>query len=476
MADGKKRRGGKAEGECRQRQPAQVVAFENSPSPKEHPAHTIRACAHRHHTRAGVGIPAVSVPSSSSPVVCCPFWIVDQWWSLLCGFWAAVVALCSDRPHQPAARTSAPHTTPYRTRPPHANSRTRAPQRGHHCERAPPASRGPLLVTMMTQTAVAHVLPRLRSLLPVARSLLVVPLASHNKGAACDTDAFGCGICFPHHCSCSATEVAASASASASLPAAADSSATSHSGAVRRPRATSVRTANDATNGAASTMEPKALSVAAAKQRAFTAAQQQQQQQQGQRRADAAAVPGASGAVGVVLGVVAPCVGCGRASPSPSHTSAASNALNPCRQCRIITPAELAAHNSLEAGLWICISAGVYDLTAWAVHHPGGLLPLQDTAGSDCTDVFRVFHSDEIMRTRLPPFKIGVMGDFDAQGKLVEDESAWGETPMQKVRSEKKDTHTHARWGNAWRGAGDRSSRLEQRRGTGLIFFFVCER
>jgi cytochrome b involved in lipid metabolism len=118
----------------------------------------------------------------------------------------------------------------------------------------------------------------------------------------------------------------------------------------------------------------------------------------------------------------------------------ASNAANKCRLCRVHTTEELAAHNSLANGLWLCIAGRVYDVTAWAPSHPGGLLPLFGTAGADCTDVFRVFHSEDLAQKRLPAFQIGIMGRFDSNtGKLVGDEAEWGETPMQKVST----THTY---------------------------------
>lgn len=67
---------------------------------------------------------------------------------------------------------------------------------------------------------------------------------------------------------------------------------------------------------------------------------------------------------------------------------------------------EVKQHNR-EGDYWIIIDGGVYDLSRWAPHHPGGELPIRYMAGHDCTDVFRAFHLAWVAEKKLPTFKIG---------------------------------------------------------------------
>ncbi|XP_042387026.1 acyl-lipid (9-3)-desaturase-like [Zingiber officinale] len=60
-------------------------------------------------------------------------------------------------------------------------------------------------------------------------------------------------------------------------------------------------------------------------------------------------------------------------------------------EVRGITSVELRAHN-VASDLWICIHGKVYDVTAWAEHHPGGDLPLLSLGGRDATDAFVAYH------------------------------------------------------------------------------------
>ena len=67
---------------------------------------------------------------------------------------------------------------------------------------------------------------------------------------------------------------------------------------------------------------------------------------------------------------------------------------------------EVKQHNS-KGDYWIVIDSGVYDLSRWASHHPGGELPIRYMAGHDCTDVFKAFHLSWVTEKKLPAFKIG---------------------------------------------------------------------
>jgi cytochrome b involved in lipid metabolism len=73
---------------------------------------------------------------------------------------------------------------------------------------------------------------------------------------------------------------------------------------------------------------------------------------------------------------------------------------------RIITIEQLNQHNK-RGDNWIAVSGCVYDVSRWSLIHPGGELTILGVAGKDCTDVFTVFHSREIIEKQLPRFQIG---------------------------------------------------------------------
>lgn len=92
--------------------------------------------------------------------------------------------------------------------------------------------------------------------------------------------------------------------------------------------------------------------------------------------------------------------------PSPGWKGSAGPA-NDTKEAngREITVKELELHNSLE-DCWLAISGKVYDVSSWIQRHPGGLLPILDTAGQDATDAFIAFHPARV-KTLLPKYYIG---------------------------------------------------------------------
>lgn len=72
---------------------------------------------------------------------------------------------------------------------------------------------------------------------------------------------------------------------------------------------------------------------------------------------------------------------------------------------RVISVKELALHSSKE-DCWVAVSGKVYDITSWIPKHPGGLLPILDTAGQDVTDAFTAFHPSRV-KNLLPKYYIG---------------------------------------------------------------------
>lgn len=58
---------------------------------------------------------------------------------------------------------------------------------------------------------------------------------------------------------------------------------------------------------------------------------------------------------------------------------------------KYITSDELKKHNK-PGDLWISIQGKIYDVSDWAIDHPGGEVPLLNLAGQDVTDAFIAYH------------------------------------------------------------------------------------
>lgn len=80
------------------------------------------------------------------------------------------------------------------------------------------------------------------------------------------------------------------------------------------------------------------------------------------------------------------------------------------KQTKYYSFEEVKKHNT-KGDYWVVIDDGVYDLSKWAPHHPGGELPIRYMAGRECSDVFKAFHNTSIRETKLPLFKIGEIRD-----------------------------------------------------------------
>jgi cytochrome b involved in lipid metabolism len=57
---------------------------------------------------------------------------------------------------------------------------------------------------------------------------------------------------------------------------------------------------------------------------------------------------------------------------------------------------------------WIIIDSGVYDITRFAMMHPGGELLLLEYAGKDATKEFYSFHRQEVLE-KFKRLKIGTV-------------------------------------------------------------------
>ena len=60
---------------------------------------------------------------------------------------------------------------------------------------------------------------------------------------------------------------------------------------------------------------------------------------------------------------------------------------------------QIAEHNKPD-DLWIVIDGKVFDVSKWAIYHPGGHLCLENVAGADATDAFENYHP-ACVRARL---------------------------------------------------------------------------
>ncbi|XP_067902275.1 acyl-CoA 6-desaturase isoform X1 [Heterodontus francisci] len=88
---------------------------------------------------------------------------------------------------------------------------------------------------------------------------------------------------------------------------------------------------------------------------------------------------------------------------------------------------EIQKHNS-KTDKWLVIDRKVYNVTNWALKHPGGIRVISHYAGEDATDAFQAFHPDLIfVRKFMKPLLIGELAlgepsqDRQKKTELVED-------------------------------------------------------
>jgi cytochrome b involved in lipid metabolism len=76
---------------------------------------------------------------------------------------------------------------------------------------------------------------------------------------------------------------------------------------------------------------------------------------------------------------------------------------------REITITELEQHNT-EEDCWVSVNGRVFDLTEFALIHPGGTHNIQRHAGKDGTQVFTAVHGPEVMdRHSMSSLQVGVL-------------------------------------------------------------------
>ncbi|KAJ5946780.1 hypothetical protein N7454_003619 [Penicillium verhagenii] len=71
------------------------------------------------------------------------------------------------------------------------------------------------------------------------------------------------------------------------------------------------------------------------------------------------------------------------------------------------TPADVAAHNNADKGLYIIVDNSVYDVTKFVDEHPGGAKILKRVAGKDASKQFWKYHNESVLKKYSPKLKIG---------------------------------------------------------------------
>ncbi|KAJ5368807.1 cytochrome b5-like heme binding domain-containing protein [Penicillium cataractarum] len=75
------------------------------------------------------------------------------------------------------------------------------------------------------------------------------------------------------------------------------------------------------------------------------------------------------------------------------------------------TPAEVAAHNNADKGMYIIVDSSVYDVTNFVDKHPGGAKILKRVAGKDASKQFWKYHNESVLKKYAPKLKIGDVKD-----------------------------------------------------------------
>eukprot|EP00924_Labyrinthula_sp_SR-Ha-C_P013002 maker-scaffold_12-snap-gene-6.44-mRNA-1 protein AED:0.00 eAED:0.00 QI:206/1/1/1/1/1/2/452/516 len=78
------------------------------------------------------------------------------------------------------------------------------------------------------------------------------------------------------------------------------------------------------------------------------------------------------------------------------------------KELKVISIEELKKHNSKDSA-WLAINGTVYDVTRFAMLHPGGENPIFKYAGQDCTEVFYGLHNHSVILKFGPRLAIGTL-------------------------------------------------------------------
>ncbi|KAK2750704.1 hypothetical protein FQN57_002777 [Myotisia sp. PD_48] len=78
---------------------------------------------------------------------------------------------------------------------------------------------------------------------------------------------------------------------------------------------------------------------------------------------------------------------------------------------KTFTPADVKSHNNADAGMYIIIDSGVYDVTNFVEDHPGGAKILKRVAGKDASRQFWKYHNESVLKKYGGKLKIGEVKD-----------------------------------------------------------------
>lgn len=78
---------------------------------------------------------------------------------------------------------------------------------------------------------------------------------------------------------------------------------------------------------------------------------------------------------------------------------------------KTISTSEVAAHNSVDKGMYIIVDENVYDVTGFVDEHPGGAKILKRVAGKDATKQFWKYHNESVLKKYSQRLKIGTVGE-----------------------------------------------------------------
>lgn len=106
--------------------------------------------------------------------------------------------------------------------------------------------------------------------------------------------------------------------------------------------------------------------------------------------------------------VVIACAWFARASASNASTRASGKTSSVVDKTRAIDRREIATHATAD-DLWVIIDDGVYDLTAYADEHPGGVEAIARHAGGDATRGFKGPQHPSRVFDIVEDYKIGVV-------------------------------------------------------------------
>ncbi|CAI6335494.1 unnamed protein product [Periconia digitata] len=73
------------------------------------------------------------------------------------------------------------------------------------------------------------------------------------------------------------------------------------------------------------------------------------------------------------------------------------------------TPSQVAAHATVETGLYIIIDSSVYALDKFVDEHPGGAKILKRVGGKDASKQFWKYHNEHVLKKYGEKLKVGVV-------------------------------------------------------------------